>query len=118
MKKPVTLLVIAVLLALILAGCAKERVNSTSDARGWHLNFSNFTGVKETMYPVRKGMNVSIRSNLSSGKIAVVLVLNGKNVFGKVLKRNETVNYTIPRSGDCLVKVFADRASGRFDFLI
>ncbi len=118
MRKFAVVLVIAIAIGLAFAGCARERASSSSDASGWHLNFSNFTGVKETMYPVRAGMKVKIMSKLDSGKLAVVLVLNGKNVFGKVLKRNESLTYTIPKNGDCLIKVYADKASGHFDFLI
>ncbi len=109
---------IFIILAGLMLGCAKERISTVSDEKGWHISFNNFTGVKEVMYPVNRGMKVKIVSRLNSGKLAVLLVLNGKNVFEKVLSSNETVEFTMPERGDCLVKVYARNAYGKFDFLI
>ncbi len=110
-------LMLALILTFAVLGCVNS-VSTYSDERGWHVNFTNSNNVVETMIPVDRGMNVSMVSNLSSGEVKVVLIINAKPVFSTVMSSHETVNYTLPVKGVCLVKLYARKASGSFDFLI
>ena len=107
-----------VILAVFFTGCARTSIASWSDSTGFHVRFKNATGVREEMFPVKAGMKVRMVTRLNSGKAGVLLVINGKKVFSKIFNDSAGLNYTIPETGDCLVKVYLKNANGSFDFLI
>jgi hypothetical protein len=107
-----------VLVTVLVAGCANTAVTTIRDSNGYHVISKNASAVRETMYPVKKGMKVEMVTNLSSGEIGVLLVINGKKVFSRIFNKSERFNYTIPKTGACLVKIYLKNTCGRFDFLI
>ena len=118
-------ILVALIVSGILMGCVSESISTNTDEKGWHCKFNSATGVRDIAYPVKKGMNVTFVANVSSGSLLTALTLNGKLVFYKWFNKsgergvvNCTVNYTIPETGVCIVKIYIKNATGNFDFLI
>ncbi len=107
-----------IILAVFSSGCARTSITAWSDSAGFHVRSKNATAVREEMFPVKAGMKARMVVRLNSGETGVLLVINGKKVFSKLFNGSARVNYTIPETGDCLVKVYLKNANGSFDFLI
>ncbi len=112
------LALVVLVIASITFGCAKVNVTTSKDEKGWHCNFTSATAIKETVYPIKKGMIVKMVAKIVKGEMTVNLMINGKSVFLEKINKTKNINYTIPKTGICILRLYIKNATGSFDFLI